>query len=425
MDVNNNLQINFEEIEQSFDNLMKIHGKLLAQDKLNIINRKRTSLFPWRGQFSPELIEYLLCNYASNDSLILDPFVGSGTTLFESLRLNLSCYGSEINPAAFYFANMAKFGNLEVYEREQIIKEVNLLFNEYICPNKIRLDCIDKDDILSLLKETSSEYSFNFIVTAIMLAMGKTGSNLNSLKLKKACLRLNNIIKEIPLSHKQCEVLANDARKLNLTDDTIDLIITSPPYINVFNYHQNYRKAMEIIGHNPLEFAPSEIGSNRKHRGNRFFTVVQYCIDMALTLSELHRLLKPNSKLIIVVGRESNVRGVSFKNSLIILILALAGSCFKLDITQERRFKNKYGENIYEDILILNPNKISKYIYTQEFGREIGVWVLKKAYDISLNKMNISIINDIKQAIESSEKINPSPYIVNDLPWTSKKMFLG
>ena len=66
----------------------------------------------------------------------------------------------------------------------------------------------------------------------------------------------------------------------NINNDSIDFVITSPPYINVFNYHQNYRKSVEATGFNVLEVARSEIGSNRKFRSNRFLTVIQYALDI-------------------------------------------------------------------------------------------------------------------------------------------------
>src|SRR5207253_983844 len=47
-----------------------------------------------------------------------------------------------------------------------------------------------------------------------------------------------------------------------------ELIVTSPPYINVFNYHQNHRAILELLGFDLLHVAASELGSNRKNRGN-------------------------------------------------------------------------------------------------------------------------------------------------------------
>jgi hypothetical protein len=37
---------------------------------------------------------------------------------------------------------------------------------------------------------------------------------------------------------------------------------------------------MEVLGFDILKVAASEIGSNRRNRGNRFITVIQYALDM-------------------------------------------------------------------------------------------------------------------------------------------------
>ncbi|MDB9541142.1 DNA methyltransferase [Anabaenopsis tanganyikae CS-531] len=72
-------------------------------------NKKRNSLFPWRGQFSPQLVEYLLAENSSNDFSILDPFCGCGTTLYEAARKNFTCYGTDVNPAAYIFSSIINF----------------------------------------------------------------------------------------------------------------------------------------------------------------------------------------------------------------------------------------------------------------------------------------------------------------------------
>lgn len=89
-----------------------IDKKLIPQEKLDLVNKNRTSLFPWRGQFSPQLIEALLENYAADDTMVLDPFMGSGTTLFETSRKSLPCLGLDVNPAAVEIARTVHFANL-------------------------------------------------------------------------------------------------------------------------------------------------------------------------------------------------------------------------------------------------------------------------------------------------------------------------
>jgi len=79
---------------------------------------------------------------------------------------------------------------------------------------------------------------------------------------------------------------------------------------------------MELLDFDILKVAHSEFGSNRKHRGNRFLTVIQYCIDMGQALQSMRNAMKESSELIMIVGRESNVRKTPFYNGDIIQDLA-------------------------------------------------------------------------------------------------------
>ena len=128
-------------------------------------------------------------------------------------------------------------------------------------------------------------------------------------------------------------------------------MLTSPPYINVHNYHQKFRRSVEALRWDVLAFARSEIGSNRQNRGNRFLTVIQYCLDMGLALREMARALKSDGRLILVLGRESTVRGTRFFNGELVAELAVQGVGLELERRQERVFRNRYGAAIYEDIL--------------------------------------------------------------------------
>src|SRR5581483_9348070 len=94
----------------------------IPQENLDLANKFRTSLFPWRGQFSPELIELFLEEYSQKDTVVLDPFVGSGTILFEASAKGLTCYGAEINPSAIEMAKSAHFTNIPGSERKEVIQ---------------------------------------------------------------------------------------------------------------------------------------------------------------------------------------------------------------------------------------------------------------------------------------------------------------
>ncbi|MFW9905138.1 MAG: hypothetical protein ACFFFH_12440 [Candidatus Thorarchaeota archaeon] len=68
----------------------------------------------------------LMANFYSNHDFtnitILDPFVGGGTTIIESLRLGLKCIGVDINPVAWLITKTeAEFMNIE--ELKKLIKD--------------------------------------------------------------------------------------------------------------------------------------------------------------------------------------------------------------------------------------------------------------------------------------------------------------
>ena len=96
----------------------------VSQGKLDIDNRVRTNLLPWTGQFSPQLIEELLVAYGQQSQIVMDPFVGSGTSLVEAARLGKAAFGSDINPAAAVLARVYCLIDVDVAEREGALESL-------------------------------------------------------------------------------------------------------------------------------------------------------------------------------------------------------------------------------------------------------------------------------------------------------------
>jgi len=92
----------------------------LLQDKLNVKDKTKSNFFNWRGQFTPEFVDYILESFTNPDDIVIDPFSGSGTVLLECSKRNLSCYGFEINPAAFVMSRFFSFANLPVVTRTKV-----------------------------------------------------------------------------------------------------------------------------------------------------------------------------------------------------------------------------------------------------------------------------------------------------------------
>lgn len=394
----------------------------VPQASLNLVNRNRTSLFPWRGQFSPELIELLLERYANAKTVVLDPYVGSGTTLFESARKSLNCIGVEINPAAVEMARMVYFTSMSANERKQHLDEAETAINNLASlfeNNTTLLTFNSQKQKREKGVRSREEEAQNILNSSILFSKRPVRNLVINTLLRYACLKnapkintiwrafdaCKRIVKELPYTRSASEVFLCDSRRVPIEDGTVDIVITSPPYINVFNYHQNYRNIMELLGWNLLEVAKSEIGSNRKNRGNRFLTVIQYAIDMLQSLTEMNRVLTREGRIIVVIGRESMVRGVSFENYKILSALATAGAGLSFITRQERKFVTRFGATIFEDILHFAPAQERRISPPDHFARDVAVSFLEKSKHGAPTK----IIPDITAAIEHATEVTASP----------------
>ena len=389
-----------------------IDHKSISQDQLDLVNRDRTSLFPWRGQFSPGLIELLLTHYANPKTVVLDPFVGSGTTLFETARKSLTCFGVDVNPAAVEMAKTVHFVNVDASERSEHIRRARAIIEKYIYYDWDLLSYQNrtlKNAFSNILREISGEpLVYNIIINVLLRYTTLRNKKNPTRSLLRAFEKHKEIVEQLPYRKNVCKALYCDARSLPFNAESVDLIVTSPPYINVFNYHQNYRKVMELAGWDLLGVAKSEIGSNRKNRGNRFLTVIQYAIDMLQALCEMRRVIRQDGRIVIIIGRESKVRGVPFENSKILSVLATRGASLLLVCRQERKFVNRFGKLIREDLLHFAPTDEEKQSPSNDFSRTVAVYFLKEA----TNKASNEVHEDIMSAIESANTVSPSPLFV-------------
>jgi len=379
------------------------------QNFLNIENKTRASVLPWRGQFSPQLVEYLIKKNLPNAGVILDPFSGSGTVLYEAASLGHQAIARDINPAAISLAKASSICSLSMNKRQNIIKEVELFSKEFQKNLLNDQDVLDVEFSAYLFNKNIHRFSFPDVLQAFLMSAFGDKKETNLKLINRAINTTHKLILSAPETDKYLSVEVGDARDLNIPINSVDYILTSPPYINVFNYHQNYRPIIQALGHTPLSAARGEIGANRKFRSNRFITVAQYCIDISLFFGEASRILKNNKPMTIVMGRESNVRGVSFKNGSLVAAIASDGLGGKILSWNERKFLNRFGVTIYEDVLTIIP-KINSHEYVKSIGRSVGTEALKAAIKYAPKDRQ----DDIQNAIAASYTIEESPYVLKE-----------
>lgn len=141
-------------------------------------------------------------------------------------------------------------------------------------------------------------------------------------------------------------VRRGDARTLPLEDGTIDLVITSPPYLNAIDYLRGHKLSLVWMGHKVDELRKlrsGNIGSERFGGSNatdfhrqtassivRHFDslparaqsmLIRYFGDMDRVLAEISRILTCTGTAVIVVGN-STIKNVFVNNSRVLTRLA-------------------------------------------------------------------------------------------------------
>lgn len=393
--------------------------KSLAQTDLDIAERVRTNPFPWTGQFSPQLVEQLLNAYAPRNGVLLDPFVGSGTSIIEAARLGITANGAELNPAAVIFSSVYRLANQSVAERSATIDDLHRRLYRLLTPSIAPLFAeqshspTDRSALEKALVDVwrdSTTDTARSLAAALIVLCDFYQRQLDASTVQSAWERLRQIVLTLPHCPRPLNILHADARSLPFSDTSVDFVLTSPPYINVHNYHQQYRRSIEALAYDVLEIAPSEIGSNRKNRGNRFLTVIQYALDISLALREIARTTRPGSLSILILGRESTVRGVRFFNGELVAEVAVHAVGMQMERRQERVFRNRYGKAIYEDILhFRSTGDLPDEKFCISVARRIAGQILSVTRSSAAPHRELPMIED---ALAKLCSVSPSPMFV-------------
>ena len=141
-------------------------------------------------------------------------------------------------------------------------------------------------------------------------------------------------------------VKQGDARKLCIANDSIDLVLTSPPYLNAIDYMRCSKFSLVWMGYNVSrlrEIRAASVGAEMSSKeareagwvkalikdlrlsprlgGRDQALLSQYVWDMGSALAEVSRVLRPGGRAVYVVG-DSTVRGTFVRNSEIIAVVA-------------------------------------------------------------------------------------------------------
>jgi site-specific DNA-methyltransferase (adenine-specific) len=285
------------------------------------------TLCSYMAMFPPTMPRYFIKRFSNEGDIVLDPFCGRGTTPLEACMQNRIGIGNDKNILA-YILTSAK---LNILKKEKIISRLNELSEEFD-ENSIYTDNESKDIKMLFNKKTLKQLVYlktqldwknnkiDTFIAAMTLGILHGGSEgFLSIQMPNTFSMSPNYIRTFVHEHslkkpkrevfqllakklERCydvpkipgKVYLGDARKLSrIGDNSIDLIVTSPPYARLITYgkfnwirlwflDKTYREVDKKL------FVTQSLG--------------MYTNFMSEAINEFKRVIKPGHKIVLIIG---------------------------------------------------------------------------------------------------------------------------
>jgi DNA modification methylase len=347
-------------------------------------------LHPYLGKFIPQLVEVFLRKYFRSGQTILDPFLGSGTTLIEANLLSMNSIGIELSEFSHLIAKV----KIQKYDTELLEKEVldilnkTKAFSQKVQRNQESLFEKEKFDLepseyfktwyhpraikeIYFYRNLIPKYTHQDILKIILSRAARSARQIPHydlarpqkpvkekywcIKHRQYCFPIGNAIKFINRyswdtikrikefdklrTKAKIILLQGDARKIALPiGKEIDGIFTSPPYLGLIDYHNQHRYAYDLFDFE--KYPESEIGSPNKNGNDQ---KEKYKEDITAVFKNMNAYLRSGAKIFVVVNDKHN------------LYPEIAKECgFKIInifhrpvLMRTERDNNKFSESIY------------------------------------------------------------------------------
>lgn len=341
------------------------------------------------AKFFPELPRWIIKRYSKEGDLIIDPFSGSGTANVEALLNRRHSVGVDIEPFARFIARVktTPVDIEELNETEDYL--ITNILNYH--PNKVSQDDIPafpyidnwfnkeiinelayiKKSIRSLDCDNDIKNFYYCCFSSIIRSVSNADDNCTRTvirkKLNKQVFPSDALRKFVETVYLWVPKLSDfsllfpkgvtttfpenmDAKQLDYTDNTFNLALTSPPYVNAVDYPRTHQLESYWLGLANGSLTPQKklhIGTESVNLNEyrdfhslginsideklfiiyeidkrRSFIAYKYLLDMQQNLKEIHRILKPGARYVIVVGN-NKICGQLFENWKYIIDLAL------------------------------------------------------------------------------------------------------
>lgn len=298
--------------------------------------QKIDRIHPYPAKFTIDLAMKYIDQYTQEGDTVYDPFMGSGTTLLASALMNRNAYGTDINHIAVLITKfkLLKLNDIEINNLNEFIADFENTYKERVLntemvsyPSIEHWFCHDSIAVLSVIKsmikdiDSDNEATFcKLVMSAIINTVSNQESDTRYAAIQKPNLNIESIaaifikkfksILDIYISFNEEErlSLANNAALLDsnlcaqlVPECSVDLILTSPPYVNTYDYYLYHKHRMNWLDFDVKFSMEKEIGSRRefsslKHEESKFTD------DILKIFTACDLTLKHGGHVVLVMG---------------------------------------------------------------------------------------------------------------------------
>ena len=305
----------------------------------------------YSGKYIPQMARGAIELISSPEETILDPYVGSGTTLLEANLSGRHSIGIDLNPLAILISrtkttpidehqldelcrffrnvtdeiNSSKNGLLSLlpsttesaFSKEKIINDprrsdlwYTKWYSESTLDGLIALDLAIKSypdsetatvarvAFSNILRKCSNAHSG---YPNVMLAKNKD-NKINPAPLFMRALTETvskvNILNQELRKEVKCEVRLGDATELDIPSESIDAVVSHPPYIGSVPYAEYGALSLKWLGYDPKELDSKLTGGRRQRKD----VVTRFTDGYRRMISESYRVLKSGRYMFLLVG---------------------------------------------------------------------------------------------------------------------------
>jgi len=337
------------------------------------------------AKFIPQLARALISEYSVSDSLIWDPFCGSGTLNTEALRTGRASIGTDINPVAVLISRV-KSTVCEPVGMDQYVSDLlDSIQSSRVKGQEFYISEGVLNGNLPILKRWFSSYSLRqlghilwsikqlparrahrqFALCSFSSILKRSSSWLNTsvkaqvdphknpsrpifyLKRQLHAMKAANraLFEEMGQDKTSVRIFTHDARHLlpQGIRGQVDLIVTSPPYLVSYDYSDIFRLSSYFLYYRNdyTCFRTTFIGTTLRKRNidswegceqvadlvgglsdtDIRWKLYQYYDDMTSFLDSAKRNLKPKGYMVLVIG-DTELRGTKIPNTFLVARLA-------------------------------------------------------------------------------------------------------